>query len=108
MQQSSKKTTDLKRGKSKLDLREQLGAFRNLPEFFLLIWSCDKFLTVMNIILRVIRASLPLTMLYVGKLIIDEIVSITETVNGLTFEDSKVSVSRRPYQNALNGHSSSV
>jgi len=92
MKQSQKKTTGKNRVDKKLDFRDQLGAFRNLPEFFLLIWSCDGFLTVMNIFLRVIRASLPLTMLYVGKLIIDEIVKISETVNDVTLENSEISV----------------
>ena len=92
MKQSQKKSTGKNRGDKKLDFRDQLGAFRNLPEFSLLIWSCDGFLTVMNIILRVFRASLPLTMLYVGKLIIDEIVRISETVHDVTIENSEISV----------------
>ena len=92
MQQSGKKATGLKSGENKLDFREQLGAFRNLPEFFLLIWGCDRFLAVMNILLRFLRASLPLTMLYVGKLIIDEIVRISQKVDGITFDDPNISV----------------
>ena len=74
-----------------LDFRERLGALSNLPEFFSLIWSCDLSLAVMNILLRVIRASLPLTMLYVGKLIIDEIVRISGISSGTAVENSEMS-----------------
>ncbi|MCH2269170.1 MAG: ABC transporter ATP-binding protein/permease [SAR324 cluster bacterium] len=75
-----------------LDFRERLGALSNLPEFFSLIWSCDRSLAVMNILLRVIRASLPLTMLYVGKLIIDEIVKISGISSGTVAENSEMSL----------------
>ena len=75
-----------------LDFRERLGALSNLPEFFSLIWSCDRSLAVMIIQLRVIRASLPLTMLYVGKLIIDEIVKISGISSGTVAENSEMSL----------------
>ena len=70
----------------KLDLSQQIGAFKNLPEFFLLIWKCNRFLTTMNIFLRVVKAGIPITMLYVGKLIIDEIVKISDKYNGVEIE----------------------
>ncbi len=75
-----------------LDFRDRLGALRNLPEFFRLIWSCNRLLAVFNILLRVIRASLPLTMLYVGKLIIDEIVLISVTAGGSAVENPDMSI----------------
>ena len=77
MQQRRKNTSGAHGPALDLDFKERLGALSNLPEFFSLIWSCDRWLAVFNILLRVIRASLPLTMLYVGKLIIDEIVRIS-------------------------------
>ena len=60
-----------------LDFRERLGTLRNLPEFFRLIWNCNQWLTTLNVLLRVVRASLPLIMLYLAKLIIDEIVLLS-------------------------------
>ncbi len=60
-----------------LDLRERLGTLRNLPEFFSLIWNCNQLLTILNMLLRVLRASLPLIILYLDKLIIDEIVILS-------------------------------
>ena len=65
MQQLRKSTSGTNVGAISLDFKERLGALSNLPEFFSLILSCDRSLTVFNILLRVIRASLPLTMLYV-------------------------------------------
>ena len=75
-----------------LAFRERLGALRNLPEFFRLIWNCNRLLAVLNIFLRIIRASLPLTMLYVGKLIIDEIVMISVTAGGSAVENPDMSI----------------
>ena len=92
MQQNTKKTNSRHNTVTKLDFKQQLGAFKNLPDFFRLIWSCDHWLTILNILLRVVRASVPLTMLYVGKLIIDEIVRISEIINGTEFENSETSI----------------
>ncbi|HKK74036.1 MAG TPA: ABC transporter ATP-binding protein [Saprospiraceae bacterium] len=56
--------------------REQFSALRNLPPFFRLIWQTSARLTVTNVTLRLIKSVIPLAMLYVGKLIIDEIVML--------------------------------
>ncbi|MEK9857474.1 MAG: ABC transporter ATP-binding protein, partial [Deltaproteobacteria bacterium] len=58
-------------------MSERLQALRNLPGFFRLIWECSPTLTALNAALRVVRALLPLGMLYLGKLIIDEVVFLT-------------------------------
>ena len=58
-------------------MSERLQALRNLPSFFRLIWECSPILTALNAALRVVRALLPLGMLYLGKLIIDEVVFLT-------------------------------
>ena len=58
-------------------MSERLQALRNLPSFFRLIWECSPTLTALNAALRVVRALLPLGMLYLGKLIIDEVVFLT-------------------------------
>jgi ATP-binding cassette, subfamily B, bacterial len=54
--------------------RERLGALRNLPPFLKLVWRTSPALTLSQIALRVTRALLPVATLYVGKLIIDEVV----------------------------------
>jgi ATP-binding cassette subfamily B protein len=62
-------------GKSnKLTLAERVAALKNLPAFFKLVWQTNRVMTVGNVILRVARATTPLAILYVGKLIIDEVV----------------------------------
>jgi len=51
-----------------------LGALRNLPPFLRLVWQTSAALTLSQGLLRVLRALLPVVTLYVGKLIIDEVV----------------------------------
>lgn len=60
------------------NFREQFSALRNLPPFFRLIWQTSPTYTLINIGLRLIKSVIPLTMLYVGKLIIDEIVVLID------------------------------
>ena len=92
MQQRRKNTSGSHGSALDLDFKERLGALRNLPEFFSLIWSCNNWLAALNILLRVIRASLPLAMLYVGKLIIDEIVRISVMASGPAVENPDMSI----------------
>ena len=54
--------------------RERLGALRNLPPFLALVWRTSPSLTLAQAVLRIVRALLPVVTLYVGKLIIDEVV----------------------------------
>jgi ATP-binding cassette subfamily B protein len=62
--------------KEQKSLREQMGALKNLPKFFRLIWETSKSMTIGNMLLRLVKSSLPLAMLYVGKLIIDEVIRL--------------------------------
>ena len=91
MKKSQQNTSVKHKTASDLDFKKRLGALNNLPEFFRLIWSCDQWLAVLNILLRVIRASLPLMMLYVGKLIIDEIVRISVLASSPEVENQEMS-----------------
>jgi ATP-binding cassette subfamily B protein len=59
-------------------LRERFGALRNLPRFLRLVWSTSASLTVWDLLLRLLRALLPVVTLYVGKLIIDEVVRLAQ------------------------------
>ncbi|HUL44887.1 MAG TPA: ABC transporter ATP-binding protein [Bacteroidota bacterium] len=61
-------------GTEPLTLRERFRAMRNLPELIRLIWETSRSLTLANVFLRILRASAPLILLYIGKLIINEIV----------------------------------
>ena len=60
-------------------LKEKFAALRNLPRFFKLVWETNHWYTIINAILRLLRSSLPVAILYVGKLIIDEVVTLSTT-----------------------------
>ncbi|QEE25273.1 ABC transporter ATP-binding protein [Rhodanobacter glycinis] len=57
-------------------LRERFVALRNLPPFLASIWRTSPWLCVCTIVLRLLRALLPVSTLYVGKLIIDAVVHL--------------------------------
>ena len=59
-------------------LKNQLIALRNLPKFFRLIWQTNKYMAIGNIVLRVIKACIPIVMLYIGKEIIDAIINVQD------------------------------
>jgi len=61
-----------------VSVRERVSALRHLPAFLKLIWLTSPSLTLGNIVLRLVRAALPLAMLYVGRLILDDIVALTK------------------------------
>ena len=51
-------------------------ALRNVPPFLGLVWRTSPSLTVWTLVVRLLRALLPVITLYVGKLIIDEVVLV--------------------------------
>lgn len=56
--------------------KQRLGALKNLPAFLGLVWRTSRSLTLASLALRLVRALLPVVTLYVGKLIIDEVVAL--------------------------------
>lgn len=56
-------------------VRERLGAMRHVLPLFLLVWRTSRVLTLSTMLVRLVRAMLPVITLYVGKLIIDEVVA---------------------------------
>ena len=60
----------------KPSFRERVDAMRNLPPFLRQVWQTSPGLTLASLGLRLIRALMPVAMLYVGKLIIDEAVRL--------------------------------
>ena len=58
-------------------LKEKFAALKNLPRFFALVWQTNKWLTIANAVLRIIKSAMPVAILYVGKLIIDEVVILS-------------------------------
>ncbi len=61
-----------------LTFKERFAALGNLPAFFKLVWDTSPWMTLANLLLRFSRAALPLAILYVGKLIIDQVVALTK------------------------------
>jgi ATP-binding cassette subfamily B protein len=59
-------------------LKDQLRALRNLPAFFRMVWSTSPGLAVSNAMLRLLKSGIPVSTLYVGKLIIDEVLFILD------------------------------
>jgi ATP-binding cassette subfamily B protein len=55
---------------------ESLQSLRLLIPFFRMIWRTSPSLTLTNIILRLFKSAIPLGQLYVGKLIIDEVIRL--------------------------------
>ena len=70
--------------RTKPSVRERFDALRNLKPFLGQIWATSKPLTLATLSLRVVRALLPVVMLYVGKLIIDEALNLVGLESGLT------------------------
>ena len=64
------------RADSRPSLRERFDAMRNIPPFLRLIWGTSRTLPLTAIGLRLVRAFLPVAMLYIGKLIIDEAIRL--------------------------------
>src|SRR5690606_9919733 len=73
------------RGQATPSLRERFDALRNLPPFLRQIWATNPALTLTSPGLRLVRALLPVLMLYIGKLIIDEVVRLAGS--GVAFDD---------------------
>ena len=69
---------------AELSLKERFSALNNLPAFFKLVWHTSPSLTICNIVLRIIRSAIPLAILYIGKLIIDEVVLLTHSTNAVS------------------------
>ncbi len=69
----------------KQSLRQRFSALRNLGPFLKLVWEISPPLAIASATLRLLRALLPVATLYVGKLIIDEVIVLAG--GGLTHAD---------------------
>ena len=62
-----------------LSFKERLQALRNLPRFFRLVWATNPRIMIANAALRIARSATPVAILYIGKLIIDQVVLLSRT-----------------------------
>ncbi|MBB3238361.1 ATP-binding cassette subfamily B protein [Phyllobacterium endophyticum] len=58
--------------------RERFGALKNLWPFLLMVWRTSPYLASASLALRLARALLPIATLFVGKLIIDDVVLLVQ------------------------------
>ena len=71
--------------KHKTSWRDQWKSLPNLGPFLRLIWMTSPSYTIWSLILRLLKAAIPTATLYVGKLIIDEILQIIDGGGDTTF-----------------------
>lgn len=64
-----------------INIKDRIRALRNLPAFFKLVWQSSPGMMLTNVILRFLKASLPFLLLYIGKLIIDQVVHLSRGSN---------------------------
>lgn len=65
-----------------ISFKQRLSALSNLPQLFKLVWKSSPGKTSVTFILRILRSAMPVALLYVGKLIIDEVVLLNRTPAG--------------------------
>ncbi|MGN6638505.1 MAG: ABC transporter ATP-binding protein [Mucilaginibacter sp.] len=65
------------RNQPEVTIKDRLRALRNLPAFFKLVWQSSPRMMLINVVLRFMKASLPFLLLYIGKLIIDQVVHLS-------------------------------
>jgi len=70
---ASAKTTE------RITIKDRIAALNNVPRFLKLVYETSPRLTIANAVLRMIMSVLPIIMLYVSKLIIDQIVLLSKT-----------------------------
>jgi ATP-binding cassette subfamily B protein len=59
-----------------ITFKERLASLRNLPGLFKLVWQSSKQKTILSFALRILRSAMPVALLYVGKLIIDQVIQL--------------------------------
>src|SRR5256885_16955830 len=63
---------------AKPTFKENISSLGNLPQFFKLVWQTNHWYAILDAVLRLIRSAIPVSILYVGKLIIDEVVALSK------------------------------
>jgi ATP-binding cassette subfamily B protein len=66
----------------KAGFKERISALSNLPAFFKLVWQSSPKKTFFSFLFRIIRSAMPVALLYVGKLIIDQVVLLNSLAAG--------------------------
>ena len=74
--------------KKESSFKDQFAALGHIPALFRLIWRTNRWLMLTNLVLRLIRSSLPLITLFIAKNIIDEVVKLSQnhTITDISFQ----------------------
>src|SRR5262245_24476569 len=75
MNEETSVNTGRRTPKSEQNWRERLSTLRYVPQMLKAVWDTHRYYTVAMIVLRAVRAFIPIIFLWVGKLIIDTIVA---------------------------------
>ncbi|HEX8460189.1 MAG TPA: ABC transporter ATP-binding protein [Segetibacter sp.] len=65
-----------KAAKGGISLQERIVALNNIPRLIKMVWLTNPFLTIANILTRILLSVLPVAILYIGKLFINEVVTL--------------------------------
>ncbi len=72
----------MKKIKSKnITIKQRIEALKNIPALFLMIHKSSPLLFWLNILLRIVKSGIPVGLLYFGKLIIDQIVILSQNTD---------------------------
>jgi ATP-binding cassette subfamily B protein len=63
-------------------LKDRIAALRLVPRLFRLVWQTQPVYTIAMILLRIVRSMVPVVSLWVGKLIIDEVIRLAGLTGG--------------------------
>src|SRR5215208_3244281 len=63
----------------KPSFRERMNALRYVPQLLSLVWNTHRGFTIAMAVLRLVRAFVPIATLWIGKLIIDGVVTAQRT-----------------------------
>jgi ATP-binding cassette subfamily B protein len=69
-----------------ITLKDRFSALSNLPRFFKVVWQASPSLTIINALLRIFRSAIPVAILFVAKLIIDQIVALSSNSNAVAHD----------------------
>ncbi|MGI4728137.1 MAG: ABC transporter ATP-binding protein [Janthinobacterium lividum] len=64
-----------------ITFKKRFAALGNLPQFFKLVWQSSPWKTSLSFLLRLIRSAMPVALLYVGKLIVDQVVLLNHNAS---------------------------
>ena len=70
-----------------IKFKDRFSALGNLPRFFKLVWQTSPSLTIANAVLRIFKSATPVAILYVGKLIIDQVVHISQSKQSISADN---------------------